>query len=173
MAMNRTEAYDLSLFDTQPITGTAVPKPRREAPVPAGNVIHLPEQEVHRRAHRRRSPMRTLGFLTDLLGMLTIVTMMIFNQVQLNELTNNINQAEKALGEQQSIYVQLQMTAQDGKSMTDVEKYAEQALGMKPISEGQITYIALNDSDSGEVLHDAGQGNWWDQVVRFLSGLLS
>ena len=45
MAMNRTEAYDLSLFDTQPITGTAVPKPRREAPVPAGNVIHLPEQE--------------------------------------------------------------------------------------------------------------------------------
>ena len=93
--------------------------------------------------------------------------------MQLNELTTNITQAQKALDEQQSIYVQLQMTAQDGKSMSDVEKYAEEELGMKKISEGQITYITLNDSDKGEVLHDAGQGSWWDQIVSFLSGLLS
>ena len=134
----------------------------REQPTPMGSSS---------RGRRKRGWLA--GFLTVLLGMLAIVTMMILNQVQLNELTTSINQAEKALDEQQSIYVQLQMTAQDGKSMTDMEKYAEQALGMKPISEGQITYITLNDSDSGEVLHDAGQGNWWDQVVRFLSGLLS
>lgn len=173
MAMERTEAYDLSLFETRPVTGTAVPKPKQDVPVRHDNVIHLPEPEPHRHARHRRSPMRTLGFFTALLSMLGIVMLMIYNQVQLNELTTNITQAEKALDEQQSIYVQLQMTAQDGKSMSDVEKYAEEELGMKKINEGQITYITLNDSDKGEVLHDAGQGSWWDQIVSFLSGLLS
>ena len=107
MAMERTEAYDLSLFETRPVTGTAVPKPKQDVPVRHDNVIHLPEPEPHRHARHRRSPMRTLGFFTALLSMLGIVMLMIYNQVQLNELTTNITQAEKALEEQESIYVHL------------------------------------------------------------------
>ena len=45
MAMERTEAYDLSLFETRPVTGTAVPKPKQDVPVRHDNVIHLPEPE--------------------------------------------------------------------------------------------------------------------------------
>ena len=78
MAMERTEAYDLSLFETRPVTGTAVPKPKQDVPVRHDNVIHLPEPEPHRHARHRRSPMRTLGFFTALLSMLGIVMLMIY-----------------------------------------------------------------------------------------------
>ena len=69
----------------------------------------------------------------------------IFNQVQLTELTEEIDTAAQQLEESQSVYTQLQMKANANLSLATVEKsYAKENLGMRKIDQSQLVFVELS-----------------------------
>ena len=172
---NRTEAYDLSLFDTHPLTGEVggrpAPKPSQKKQ-PRSNVIELPQRELDKTRRTHSHYFKAVGVVMVLTLMLTIVGSVVFNQVQLNELTTQISQAEKDLAEQQSVHTQLQMKANSNMTLSDVEAYAQEELGMKKTGKSQVTYITLTEGDQGTVVQPGGEESLLDRVWSFLQGLL-
>ena len=78
----------------------------------------------------------------------------VFSQVQLTELTEQINTTTTALAEQESIAVQLEMQAAEKMNTDEIEAYARETLGMEKATEGQTTYISLAQEDAGTVVQE-------------------
>ncbi len=105
--------------------------------------------------------------------MLTIIGSVVFNQVQLNELTTQITQAEAQLSHAESTHTQLQMRASSSMTLSDVEEFASEQLGMGKIGKNQVTYITLTEGDQGSVVQPGGSGSLLDQIWAFFQGLLA
>ena len=97
----------------------------------------------------------------------------IFNQVQLTELTEEIDTAAQQLEESQSVYTQLQMKANANLSLATVESYAKENLGMRKIDQSQLVFVELSKGDKGEVVQDNSGNNFftnlWNSIKNFLS----
>lgn len=171
-----TDAYDLSRFE---IRGSAVPK---EEPVPErqprpqreNKILEIPQehydvvQKIRRRGKNRRAVRRVILMIIGA----TICLMMIFGQVRLAELTEQIESASKELEEAQSLYTQYQMKSDSQLSPAAIEKYATEKLGMIKAEQTQVEYVELSSNDKGEVLQEE-DANWvastWNYIVRLLS----
>ena len=171
-----TKVYDLSRFETR---GSAVPK---EQPVPQkqsrpkreSKILEFPQgqasvvQKVRRRGNNRRAVRRVILMVIGA----TICLMMIFGQVRLAELTEQIESTSEKLEEAKSLYTQYQMKSDSQLSPAAVEKYATEKLGMIKAEQTQVEYVELSSNDKGEVLQEEG-GNWmssaWNYIVRLLS----
>ena len=107
---NRTEAYDLSLFDTRPLTvevgGEPASKPSRKQQR-RSNVIELPQGELERNRRTHPLSLRAVAVAGCLAVVLGVVSCVVYNQVQLNELTSQIASVQTQLSEAQSVEVQL------------------------------------------------------------------
>lgn len=173
---NQTEAYDLSLFETRPLTvevgGQTRAKPAQKQQR-RNNIIELPQDQVEKNRRKALHPLRALAVAFTLGLMLTIVGSVVFNQVQLNELTTQIASAEQQLAEQQSVHTQLQMEANSSMTLSDVEKFVQDQLDMHKVGKNQVTYITLTEGDQGTVVRSAGEESWLDQIWSFLQGLVS
>ena len=90
--------------------------------------------------------------LCGVMIVLSVVGAVVFGQVQLTELTAQINSVEKKLIEQESLSVQLEMQAAALMNTDEIEAYARDRLGMEKVTEGQTTYINLAQADTGAVL---------------------
>ena len=80
------------------------------------------------------------------------VVSIVYSQVQLTELTEEINIATQQLQEEQSLEVQMSMQASQKMNGAQVEEYAKKELGMSKISEGQVSYVNVVQQDKGTVL---------------------
>ena len=101
-----SNAYDFDLFDSRD-HGSAVPKlPEPKAPQKQkqkNNVVKLDEKQL-RRSHRHSA--NTVKMLMNLAVVLVIVGAIgavVFSQVQLTELTDEINTANESLSQEKSI----------------------------------------------------------------------
>lgn len=172
---NRTEAYDLSLFETRPLTvevgGQTQAKPAQKQQR-RNNIIELPQQQTQKRHRRGLQPLRAMAVVFTLGLMLTIVGSVVFNQVQLNELTTQIASAQQELAEQQSVHTQLQMEANSSMTLSDVEQFAQDQLDMHKVGKNQVTYITLTEGDQGTVVQSAGEESLLDKIWGFLQELL-
>lgn len=136
----RNLAYDLSLFEENSS------RSKRQ-----NNVVKIPKKT------QKVSTKKKLNFATTALTffstaiVVSIIAMMIVSQIQLAELTDDINDANKVLDEKNSLYTQLQMKLESDLSLTTVENYAKNNLGMKKISPNQVEYINLSHGDKAEV----------------------
>ncbi len=81
----------------------------------------------------------------------------IFANVQLNELTTEINSAQSELAQLQGTEVQLQMQQSSGKTGTELENYAKNQLGMTKVKNDQVVYVNLNEGDTA-IIEDGGSG---------------
>ena len=171
---NRTEAYDLSLFDTRPLTvevgGEPASKPSRKQQR-RSNVIELPQGELERNRRTHPLSLRAVAVAGCLAVVLGVVSCVVYNQVQLNELTSQIAAVQTQLSEAQSVEVQLQMEASSNMTLTDVEAYAKDQLNMRKTGKNQVTYITLNEGDQGTVVQPNG-GSVLDQIWSFFQNLL-
>ena len=97
----------------------------------------------------------------------------IFNQVRLTELTEEIDTTAQQLEESQSVYTQLQMKANANLSLATVESYAKENLGMRKIDQSQLVFVELSKGDKGEVVQDNSGNNFftnlWNSIKNFLS----
>ena len=92
------------------------------------------------------------------------VTLVVYNQVQLTELTDQINTTTQQLEEAESLEVQLNMEASQQMNGSQVEEYATQELGMKKVVSDQVTYVNVAEEDQGAVVRQARGGSFLDKL---------
>ena len=177
MSKLTAEAYDFSLFEehgAQEAVNSGSPRwdntqpleePRRESrEKPEENVVELPQREQRQGKKPRRHPLRTMAAVLACGLVFSTVTMVIYNQVQLTELTEEINQTTQQLQEAESLEIQLNMEASQKMDGTAVEDYAQNQLGMSKIVSGQVTYVDSVQEDQGTVVREAGGGSLWEKL---------
>lgn len=163
MEKDRSEAYDLSLFE---------PK-RQELPASGqkNNVIKLTQEQLDKSRRVKIQPLHALATFLSMAVVVGIVGSVVYGQAQLNELTDQINTAQAELSEVQSTYTQLKMKSDSRLSLDTVEEYAKDTLGMRRISQEQVVCISLSSGDKGEVLQEDGSvlGSLWNWIQNLLS----
>lgn len=170
-----SSAYDFSLFEAKAERSslTAAPAPKAAPKKKKSNVIQLSEQQL-RRSHRHGAhslrTMLNLGFVLVLVGAIGAI---VFSQVQLTELTDQINTTTQALSEQKSLSVQLEMLAASQMNTDEVETYARERLGMEKVSEGQVSYISLAQDDAGTVVQADTRPNFFEDIWASILSIFS
>ena len=92
----------------------------------------------------------------------------VFSQVQLTELTDEINTANESLSQEKSIAIQLEMQAASKLNTEEIEQIAREKLGMEKVADGQTSYISLTQDDEGT--GSAGRKDT-EPVGPYLAGL--
>lgn len=180
---NRTsEAYDFTLFEgKEPEDKYTVHRKSKELAVGTGTSKEDNRLQTQSKTHvyrikKQRSRARTFrGVVSCFLLVIALgaTGSIIFNQVQLTELTEEIDTAAQQLEESQSVYTQLQMKANANLSLATVESYAKENLGMRKIDQSQLVFVELSKGDKGEVVQDNSGNNFftnlWNSIKNFLS----
>lgn len=166
---NYAKSYDFDLFAERydAAYGNAVPsrQPGRRVK-PAGDdvkkVIELPKEKNAEKAAPKKG--RKLGLFKAVVMTLSFalifgsVITIVYNQVELTELTNEISEQSRALEEANALTVQLTMSASESIKSSEVEKYARETLGMGKITERQVVYINMETEDNGAVIEETNEG---------------
>lgn len=161
-----SHAYDFNRF--QEHTAAPAHSPERERqPGKKQNVVELPQRELKRNARPKRNPFRLAVAAVLFAGIMATVMTVIYSQVQLTELTEEINQTSQALAEAESLEIQLNMAAAQKMTGAQVEEYAA-SLGMEKVSGSQVTYINVAQEDQGTVVQQVEEpsllGRLWNTV---------
>ena len=166
-----SNAYDFDLFDSRD-HGSAAPKlPEPKAPQKQkqkNNVVKLDEKQL-RRSHRHSA--NTVKMLMNLAVVLVIVGAIgavVFSQVQLTELTDEINTANESLSQEKSIAIQLEMQAASKLNTEEIEQIAREKL-----ADGLTSYISLTQDDEGTVVQAEKTPNLLDRIWQVLQSLFS
>ena len=160
---NHSEAYDLSLFEPKKL----------EQPQKNDNIIEIPQEKLKKNRKTKVKPVRAIAGFMTLAIMLGVVTSMVYSQVQLTELTEQINTASKQLSENQSIYTQLKMKSDSQLSLNSVENYAKDKLGMRKLEQNQMEFVSLSQGDKGKVIQNNQGENWWTSIWHSIEKTLS
>lgn len=160
---NRNYAYDLSLFEESPAY-----EPQKK-----NNVVKIPKRKLDENRRKKLNPFTLLSTSLIAIVSLFIISSVVYSQVQLTELTEQINVATKELQEKQSIYTQLQMKIESESSLRLVENYARNELGMQKIEPTQVEYITLSSGDKAEIKGDTSNNGIFDSIGKVFSNLLS
>lgn len=161
---NSNAAYDFALFE---------PKRQQEVPQKKSNIIELPKEKLEANRKSKANPLKALSGFLALAVMLGVVGTMVYGQVQLTELTDQLNSMTKTLNENKSVYTQLKMKSDSQLSLETVENYATQKLGMKKVEQNQIEPIELSKGDKTQVVKGGAEQDQltslWNTILQFLS----
>ena len=180
---NRNAAYDLSLFDDEFAysTGSAMPKRAEEENVrkqtkkkvkKANNVVTIPQEELHKIRRRKHNPIKLALSSIGAAAVTFVIGAIIVGQVQLTELNQEIVNAQALLADTQSIYTQNQMKLEANLSNEEVERYAEDVLGMTKASNAQKEFVTLSGGDKAEVTAQ-GSENIFTKFIESIQNLWS
>lgn len=159
-----SHAYDFTRF--QEHTAAPAHSPERERqPGKKQNVVELPQRELKRNARPKRNPFRLAVAAVLFAGIMATVMTVIYSQVQLTELTEEINQTSQALAEAESLEIQLNMAAAQKMTGAQVEEYAVNELGMSKITGSQVTYVNVAQEDQGTVVEETDSASVLDQIL--------
>ena len=148
---NRNAAYDLSLFDDSSdyVPGSAAPERKEEVHKKQerkrrkNNVVSLPKEELQKNRRRRHNKFKiALGTVSGAAATI-IIGIIIVGQVRLTELNQEVITAKETLANAQSVYTQTQMKLESKLSTSDIEKYAEDTLGMTKATNTQKEFVTL------------------------------
>jgi len=168
MSRYSSAAYDLSLFEerrdnTVRLEALHEREPRREEQQAAREkVVGLPQQGKQKKP--RRHFLRRGAAVLCFGVIFSTVTLVVYNQVQLTELTDQINTTTQQLEEAESLEVQLNMEVSQQMNGSQVEEYATQELGMKKVVSDQVTYVNVAEEDQGAVVRQASGGSFLDKL---------
>ncbi len=139
MAFNeKNVAYDLSVFE-------------EVSPQKNDNILKLPKKSLKKNQAHKGKLTSTFYLCATVFLSLMAILMIISNQIQLTELASEIQAAEKQLKESQSVYTQLSVKNEADFSLTKVEEYAKNELGMRKTDPSQIEYINLSSGDKAQI----------------------
>ncbi len=143
MARGSSEAYDLSLFETQPRL-RAVNSPEKTA-------------EIQEKKDRRARNGRLASNIVIAVLLVAVFAMMIVSRVQLTELNDQIAASRDELAILQSETSRLTNELSAKTSAESVDNYAKEN-GMEKIESHQIEYITVDGGDKIEVSDPAPDG---------------
>lgn len=155
----RNEAYDFSFFEEH-VDNTAPVLDPKVQEQPRHNVVELPEQPKQPGQRPRRQPKPKRGLLRRAVAALSFAAIFatgisaVQSEVQLTELTEEINKTQNMLAEAESLEIQLSMQAAQKMTDAQIEEYAVQQLGMSKMTGSQVTYLHVAQQDKGTVVQD-------------------
>ena len=171
-----SNAYDFDLFDSRD-HGSAVPKlPEPKAPQKQkqkNNVVKLDEKQLRRSNRHSSNTVKILINRAVVLVIVGAIGAVVFSQVQLTELTDEINTANESLSQEKSIAIQLEMQAASKLNTEEIEQIAREKLGMEKVADGQTSYISLTQDDEGTVVQAEKTPNLLDRIWQVLQSLFS
>lgn len=155
---NRSEAYDLALFE---------PKQAKIVEL----VPNKKMQKAERRRTRVQAILNTVGVLLVSTVVIGVVSMMITSRVQLTEMNRTMNEYDDTMKKLKSEETRLQTELAKKLSAQSVDDYAR-SQGMTAIESDQVHYITRGDSDEVQVAEEKPV-NWWDALFDAIAGLFS
>lgn len=150
---NGNVAYDLSLFEEK--------KKKRRA---KNNIAKIPRKKFKR--VRRINPAAALYTSIVSIVIVSVLSFMIYSQIQLNELTDKINTTSKELAESQSVYTQLKMKAESEVSLKAVEEFARNELFMFEVGPSQYNYISLSNGKDKSEIKNIANDSIFDKIKK-------
>lgn len=143
---NRSEAYDLSLYDLPAMKSSAAPKidyvPEQEA-VP----VRKQKSAAQVRKESVASALRALKLFVVSTTLLLLFGAVLFSKVSLIMLQNEAAEIETKISEAQSENTRLVMQLSSDVSLEKIDAYAVSVLGMNKLERYQIHYFGSEDSD--------------------------
>lgn len=167
---DNNEAYDLSLFE--PVQKTEVkknkPKSKKE-----NNLIKFDTNKITKVQRRKRNPLIIIGVsaLTVIVAVASVT--IVQSNVLLNELNNQIVEANQKISKQENLAAQYQLKVDSKLSTEVVQEYAENVLGMIQAQNVQKNFISLSDGDYAEVIRDDNNSNVFEIIADAFTGLWS
>lgn len=156
---NRSEAYDLSLYDMPVIRSSAAPQIERR-PVPA-----RPQKSAAQvRRESVSSALRTLKLFAVSVTLMLLFGAVLFSKINLVMIENDKAEIEVKMNEARSENTRLVMQLNSSASIEKVDAYAVSVLGMHKLERYQIHYFENRDGDKvvmahGRTVEDAGNAD--------------
>ena len=146
---NRSEAYDLSLFDMPVIRSSAAPQiEKRPAPKPAK--VRTPAQV---RRESVSSVLRALKLFVVSATLMLLFGAVLFSKINLVLIENEKTEFEAKMSEARSENTRLVMQLNSSASIEKVDAYAVSVLGMHKLERYQIHYFENRDGDKVVMAH--------------------
>lgn len=140
---NRSEAYDLSLYDMPAIRTSAAPQiERRPAPQPS-----KPKTSAQVRKASVSSALRALKLFVVSVTLMLLFGAVLLSKINLVLIENEKAEIEAKLSEARSENTRLVMQLNSSASIEKVDAYAVSVLGMHKLERYQIHYFENRDGD--------------------------
>lgn len=171
MAYENNAAYKFDAFRDN--TAPKLPqKEKTEKKKQDNKVVTLPQEALIKIRRRKHNPFKLfLGTVTAVI-VTVIISAIIIGQVQLTEVNQQIINAEETLRNSQSAYTQNQMAIQSKLSTSEIEKYAQDKLGMSKAENVQKEYVSLSEGDKAEISENVNR-NFFQKIFDAITGLWS
>ena len=153
---NTSSAYDLSAFASQPA--------QRRAKSPQLQVV----KNQKRAASSAFSPRALCAFAI----VVTLASLIVYNQVCLNEVTGEINQLNRQLAVLESESVRYASLLESTVSLRAVAQQAEEELGMIKLDQFRTVYVYLYEEDQIVLSRQPAQEAEQTGVLAALSSIL-
>lgn len=164
--MNRTEAYDFSLFEERNInTAEDIQSAPQEhvQESPKKNVVRIPERQLEKNRRPRIHPLKAMVNAISFAVIFVTMFSIVYSQLKLTELTEEINEATQALEAANAVAVQLEMKSIEEMTAQDIEAFAKESLGLSKVTQNQVVYLNAASKDAGEILIESEKG-WLSQL---------
>lgn len=143
---NRSEAYDLSLYDMPAIKTSAAP--RRDIPAQQPRTaVKKPKTAAKIRRESVSSALRALKLFVVSATLILLFGAVLFSKVSLIELEQESAEIKSKISEAQSENTRLVMQLNSSVSIEKVDAYAVSVLGMHKLERYQIHYFENRDGD--------------------------
>lgn len=143
---NRSEAYDLSLYDMPAIKTSAAP--RRDIPAQQPRTaVKKPKTAAQIRRESVSSALRALKLFVVSATLILLFGAVLFSKVSLIELEQESAEIKSKISEAQSENTRLVMQLNSSVSIEKVDAYAVSVLGMHKLERYQIHYFENRDGD--------------------------
>ena len=143
---NRSEAYDLSLYDMPAIKTSAAP--RRDIPAQQPRpAVKKPKTAAQIRRESVSSALRALKLFVVSATLILLFGAVLFSKVSLIELEQESAEIKSKISEAQSENTRLVMQLNSSVSIEKVDAYAVSVLGMHKLERYQVHYFENRDGD--------------------------
>ena len=159
-------AYDLSLFEPEPSMRPGHKNDKNTVEAAKANVVRLDTDrlETPKKKELNFPRMIAVGLIVTIAATVGIVVLR--NNVVINELNEQIHEANMVLENQENLEAQYQLRID--RKLTDdfVQQYAETKLGMTKANASQKEFVSLTDGDKGEVVRGDGKESFFSRLAR-------
>lgn len=147
---NRTEAYDLSLFEEQIVKQKIEPIGiKKENSQPQKKTAQANRKSTSSSVSRAYALKLQAAFKASAFALVSLacIALILLSRAQSDELTREIAKVENNIQTAESESVRLNTAMNSLISMDKVDAYAEDVLGMVKVQNYQITYIDMSEGD--------------------------
>lgn len=125
--------------------------------------------------NKKMERVRTRNFILKVATYVSVffvgVISVLFNQIAITEITNEVSNKNAELNTLQNEYRMLEAQLESSVALTNIEETVTRQLGLTKLDSSQITYLSLSEEDTYTIPEEKQGGLWAriKQVVEYIS----